>query len=129
MTDDELYQEGRTAGHRWAEVGAADIERAAELNKLASLRLRFPTEDRWKNYIKPMPMATSTVAEMIFEEMHRDLSLWEPGGETRAYAEFEESAFGANKIHVMNPFFVRGFADGALEKWAEIKRLPLGGPS
>ena len=127
LTMGDSYTLGKVDGRRWASPGAEDADRAEELNQLDLIRLTCATSEEWKHFFQAPSIPHSSIAKRLYDEIHQELlplphqglvPFLGPGD----YDEFEKSALGPNKVRANDPSYVRGFADGALEQWAEIRR-------
>ena len=127
VTVADSYALGKGDGRRWASLAAKDADRAEELNQLDLIRLTYETREAWKHSFERPPLQDCSIAERLYDEMHQDLVAFPHQGLVPFvgpgdYDEFEKSALGPNKVRANDPSYVRGFADGALEQWAEIRR-------
>jgi hypothetical protein len=69
----------------------------------------------WFEYFEPGEWVSSP-SERLFDRMDPDVC-----GETEAYDQFVAAVFGEDNPHVDDHFDLRGFAEGALSVWDEVK--------
>jgi hypothetical protein len=108
--EDEHYQEGQKAGRAWAEATAE----AGELQRLENWQAK--TRSNWDSLFTKDTRSAWSVAELMVFTVRPDNDEIHVAAE-----EFWEFELGDNVSAADNPQFVKGFIDGALDLWYEVK--------
>jgi hypothetical protein len=123
QADDERYTEGFEAGREWA----ASTAEAPELERLEKFRDDHRRRDEWRDrrWFSNGEDTDYTPGERLYSIIDSEeggLRYNERDGLRYASQEFWEAALGdkAEKLTVI-PSLVRGFAEGALVIWDEVK--------
>jgi hypothetical protein len=109
--EDEQYRQGTQCGREWVE----DRAEANDLIRLERWKARVGWE--WDQLFSrdDQNNAYSMAELLVFE-------IWpEDDGDRSTAQSFWEEALGDDTSAVDDPQFVKGFAEGALELWDEIK--------
>jgi hypothetical protein len=113
--NDEAYLEGKEHGRKWAEDHAT-TEELGSLEKLTSSW----DEGLWDRALDPAPTEEYTGREVLFNQIrfnHR-----ERGRGDRAAARFFWDETEPQMCREYDgPRYLRGFADGALDLWRDVK--------
>jgi hypothetical protein len=102
---EEAYHDGVTAGRSWVDEGAE----YQELNRLARYRDSVDSLDFRSD---AMPNC-SRAMELYF--------ILVPEGDQDAAREFLKAAVGEDEKRVDDGRFIQGFAEGAPERWNELR--------
>jgi hypothetical protein len=106
---DDHYREGEEAGRRWA-------ENEAEADELARLERAQGRADAWELLFEEAAGQSYSAGELLYfvlhPENHKDRS---------EASDFWECALGDDTTRTEDGSYVRGFAEGALALWREVK--------
>jgi hypothetical protein len=113
QSEDEHYKEGFEAGREWA-GDTAEAEDLQRLERWASeTRQRYPGWDR----LFTIGDGTDTPVSYLVVK-----AAWsEEDIDGYSYENFWEQALGDNTLAKDDPSFVKGFVEGALALWDEVK--------
>jgi hypothetical protein len=110
QSEDTHYKEGFEIGREWA----GDTAEADDLQRLERWKERCGWE--WGECFDNDPRRSCTVADLVAQNIWPDDDLTLPSSD-----EFWEQALGDNTSAKDNPSFVKGFVEGALALWDEVK--------
>jgi hypothetical protein len=110
QAEDTQYKAGAEAGREWA----GDTAEADDLQRLERWKERCGWE--WEQCFDNNPTRSCTVAELVAENVWPDEDRNVPPAN-----EFWERALGEDTSETDNPSFVKGFVEGALALWDEVK--------
>jgi hypothetical protein len=109
-----LFSQGLEVGRRWAATSAEDLDVRGQLIQLEKLRATHPGP-KWEEYFDGADMIHST-SKLLFFALDSDA-----GDDDLAHEEFIGAVFGEDNPNVNSAAYLRGFAEGALEVWGQLK--------
>jgi hypothetical protein len=112
--NDAAYMEGKQHGRQWAQ----DHATAEELDSLEKLTSKW-TEDLWGRDLDPGPDAEFTDREVLFNQIRFNVN-GARGDRDAARIFWDDTEPQKGRKHD-GPRYLRGFADGALSLWRDVK--------
>jgi hypothetical protein len=122
---DIIYQQGQADGRRWASE-RAEYEDLLRLERLYEAK-RAGRD--WEDFFD-RGYDEASVGEHLIQVVYPPLSpgickiggiVGDPEGCSCAYNDFWKSYVGEDASKIDNPSYIRGFAEGALTLWREVK--------
>jgi hypothetical protein len=110
----KLFSQGLELGRKWAATSPEDLDVRGKLIQLEKLRATHIGPE-WEEYFDDADMIHST-SKLLFFAVDPDA-----GDDDLAHDEFIGAVFGTDNPHVNSAAYLRGFAEGALEVWDQVK--------